>query len=493
MVAHEAVVPKCLLISPFRGEEKHPANPLAVSQRFLNFGALSIASFLTQRGWQSLVLDEYSLPPERRLVGELRYRFGNEQPLLVGVSSISSYSADQARNVLRELAALWPDVPRVIGGQHFVGYWGSRFLEHMPEADMLVSGEAEAALLDILIALQRGKKLQSLAPSDLPANVYWKAGQVVHQGTRPASTRLPLDDLLNVDCALYPGSERLFPSIEFSRGCPYACVFCANGLENRLGYRRAASTAVGEAVGRLVEIRDERPVQFYMQASNFSVTKDEAVSLAASFGSTGDIAHWRTEVRVDGVADGAMRSLANAGLRVLDLGLESACPQILKIMRKTTNPKAYLLRAEKVLSEATECGIFTKVNFLIHPGDTPDTVAESWDWLKSHSDVISGVSSGVTLEYPGTPLSAELARYETEFGTKSIPHPLSRWGVNYLQPSSSLGLQEAELLATSIAQSMQTRAEFAKSKSFGYLGADASANAILASLPEASHATPYRS
>jgi hypothetical protein len=192
------------------------------------------------------------------------------------------------------------------------------------------------------------------------------------------------------------------------------------------------------------------------------------------------------------VEDGALKLLYSAGLRVLDLGLESASPRILKIMHKATNPNTYLEKAERVLLEATDAGVFTKVNFLIHPGDTSETVEESWDWLKLHSNVISGVSSGVALEYPGTPLSSELAHYESQFGTKRLPHQLSRWGVNYLQPSSALSLPEAESLAIAIAQSMQTRAGFAKSKSFGYLGVDSTPETILAAIPEASHATPYR-
>lgn len=484
--------PQFLLISPLRGEEKHPANPLAVSQRFLNFGALSLASYLSRHGWSTLVLDEYALAPTTELIDELNSLFGGGRPLMVGVSSISAYSANRTQHLLRKLASHWPGVPRLIGGQHFVGYWERGFVECMPEADVLVSGEAEAAICDLLNAFHHGKDLLSLQPSDMPTNVFWQASQTVNRGSRPASTRLPLDDLISVDYSLYPGSERLFPSVEFSRGCPYSCVFCANGAENRLGYRRASSAGVGKEVLRLTERRAERPVQFYLQASNFSTTIEEAASLAKSLTDTRGAAHWRTEIRVDGVQAGALSILAAAGLKVLDLGLESASGRMLAIMRKTNNPEAYLKCAGEALREATEAGIFTKVNYLIHPGDTPDTVQESWDWLKSHSHSISGISAGVALEYPGTPLSANLARYESEFGTKRIQHPLSRWGVNFLQPSAALSLAEADALATTISQSMQTRAAFAKSKSFGYLGVDSSSQAILETLPEASHETPYR-
>tara|TARA_R110002111_G_scaffold4958_2_gene25837 strand:+ start:6321 stop:7784 length:1464 start_codon:yes stop_codon:yes gene_type:complete len=484
--------PKCLLISPLRGEEKHPANPLATSQRFLNFGVLSLASYLNRKGISTIVLDEYSLDPKRELLDEIIFWFGAECPLLVGVSSISSYSAERTQHILSKSAKYWPEVPRVIGGQHFVGYWGDQFAKFMPEADILIAGEAEDAMFKILNALQNGVNLQSLEPSKLPTNVFWKSNQIIQHGKLPASTSLPIDELINVDYSLYPGSELLFPSVEFSRGCPFSCVFCANSRENRLGYRRASALNLAQAVLRLMEMRQERPVQFYLQASNFSVTVEESKSITEALLKNGEIAHWRTEIRVDGVQKEALKNLAKAGLQVLDLGLESASPRILKIMHKTANPILYLKQAENVLREATNCGIFTKVNFLIHPGDTIDTVEESWDWLRSHADIISGISSGVTLEYPGTQLSKNMERYELEFGTKRIEHPLSNWGVYFLEPSSSLSYDKAEELSVKIAQSLQTRANFAKSKSFGYIGVKGSADQILSSLPEASHETPYR-
>lgn len=484
--------PQFILISPYRSEEKHPANPVAIGQRFLNFGALSIVSTLSRSGWYSIAIDEYTLPSEQELVVSLSANYGDEPPLMVGVSTISAYSAGRTREVLQQLSHLWPQVPRLIGGQHFVGYWGHDFVDFMPEADILIAGEAEASIRELLATFKSGKCLETLSPNDVPNNVYWKANNTTFRGERPAATRLPMDELNLVDYSLYQGSERLFPSVEFSRGCPYSCVFCANGPNDRLGYRRASAASVGNALARLLRTRSERPVQFYMQASNFSVTCEEATTLANALMTKSDLANWRTEVRVDGLEEGALAVLASSGLRVLDLGLESASPQILKIMHKTANPDAYLEAAEKVLREATDAGIFTKVNFLIHPGDTSETVHESRAWLKSHSKIISGVSSGVAIEYPGTPIANAIGSYESQFGTRRLPHALSRWGVNYLQPSKDLSLPMAESLATEIAQTMQTRAAFAKSKSFGYLGVDTTPEAVLAAIPEASHATPYR-
>lgn len=223
------------------------------------------------------------------------------------------------------------------------------------------------------------------------------------------------------------------------------------------------------------------------------MTPAEAQELESAL--TADRIHmeWRTEIRVDGLEPEVLSILARAGLRVLDIGLESASASTLTIMNKTKGPQDYLDRASMLLRTARAASLFAKVNFLIHPGDTSETVTESWAWLQDHSEYISGISSGVTIEYPGTPLSINLPRYERLYGTAREPHPLSKWGVFNLRPSTQLSHSEAVKLATRIAQSLQTRTSFVASKSFGYLGSKPTEANVLEQLPEASHDTPYRS
>jgi hypothetical protein len=139
------VAPQFLIVSPFRGAEKHPANPIAIEQRFLNFGALSLASFLARLGWETRVYDEYVNVGKQNTIQRLTEDFGNDSPLLIGVSVISAYSADRVQDLLHSLKATWPGVPIAIGGQHFVGYWTNRFKEYMPDADMLVAGSCAGA------------------------------------------------------------------------------------------------------------------------------------------------------------------------------------------------------------------------------------------------------------------------------------------------------------------------------------------------------------
>lgn len=482
-----------ILVSPRPTVPHDVANPLAERQRFLNFGLLSLATVLWRLGHRVTVVDECCSPAEVPLAQHLLELAAGTIPTIVGVSCISANSADRVTEILELTNHLWPDVPRVVGGQHFVGSWGFQFPSKLPMADVLVAGEGESALIALaerLDAVPGRRGLECLEAGTLPSNIYWRSGRSVRQGVLPAGA-LPMDEVVQLQYPLYGGHEVLFPAVEYSRGCPRRCLYCANTEANRRTYRRASAAMIAAAIRGLAAARLERPLRFYMQASNFTVSHGEAEELTSAFSQLELPLEWRAEVRVDGLDPRELPLLARGGLRILDLGLESASLQTLGVMRKASDPAGYLNRAERLLEAARENAIRTRVNFLVHPGDTPRTLAESHAWLSQQRRNISGISAGVAVEYAGAPLGAEFKRLQAEHGTKREPHPLSQWGVNGLRPSSALSSEEASRFVLSLMQELQSRDRYAELKAFGYLGAWESAQEAIESLPEATATTPY--
>ena len=76
------------LVVPARSSEKHPSNPLAAEQRFLNFGALAVATYCEIRGHTAQVFDEYVLGG-REFRQVLADSFGEQGPNAQGFRVVS--------------------------------------------------------------------------------------------------------------------------------------------------------------------------------------------------------------------------------------------------------------------------------------------------------------------------------------------------------------------------------------------------------------------
>jgi radical SAM superfamily enzyme YgiQ (UPF0313 family) len=107
------------------------------------------------------------------------------------------------------------------------------------------------------------------------------------------------------------------------------------------------------------------------------VQKNEIENFLNSLSIFKEDIEWRTEVRADNFDIKYFKKLYDVGLRIIDIGIDSASKQIIEIMRKSTKAEQYLNKAGSMLKAAKQAGVFTKINFLIHPGDTVSTLDTS--------------------------------------------------------------------------------------------------------------------
>ena len=106
---------------------------------------------------------------------------------------------------------------------------------------------------------------------------------------------------------------------------------------------------------------------------------------------------------------------------MLDLGLESASPKMLLLMNKTHNPQAYLRKAEAVIEKAAQLpGTFLKLNLLFHPGETAETLAETFSFLFRWRSKIDAVTVSPVMVDPGSPLWHDFPSFESRFGSRLL-------------------------------------------------------------------------
>lgn len=450
-------------------------------EHFINFGIYSIIQELEDNN----ISPSFHDFQHGYLPAILRIKLEECSSNLVGISIISAFNASSANCILEDVKKFNKNNITVIGGQHYIGKLKNKAFELFPKADIVVSGEGEVAMLAIAKEWSRhGNNLSHWDLSTLSNNILLRTRNTFVQGVLDNKV-INIDKIQNYTYKNYPNINKLFPSIEYSRGCTHHCTFCANTESNRKNFRSRSIDSLKKSIIDLLYIYSQRPLRFYLQASNFVIRKNEMENFLNTLSVfNGDI-EWRTEVRVDTFDEKYFKMLYDVGLRIIDIGLDSASTDMIKIMKKSAYPEQYLNKATSMLRAAKAAGIFTKINFLIHPGDTLSTLEESKKWLQNNQPHISAISICPALIFPGCNLEQNFEYYQYTFGTELIAcSPLAKWGVFEVNPSHEVSVKDAQAYSLEISQMINSRENYAYAKSFGYHGAQVSTEDLLSILPE---------
>jgi radical SAM superfamily enzyme YgiQ (UPF0313 family) len=158
-----------------------------------------------------------------------------------------------------------------------------------------------------------------------------------------------------------------------------------------------------------------------------------------------------------------------AGLRVVDLGLESASPEILRRMNKTSNPDSYLNAATRVLKQAFENGIIVKINLLFYIGENRKTLSETIAFLDSNQDYIQSISAYPFILYPSAYDNADIQSLVTQHGGSFVA--TGEWNARHLipvNPSGEFSYTELQHIGILFGKSYQSINTFFEQKRFGY-------------------------
>ncbi|MFP4474512.1 MAG: B12-binding domain-containing radical SAM protein [Desulfatibacillaceae bacterium] len=267
-------------------------------------------------------------------------------------------------------------------------------------ADMGVAGEGERAFCGILDSLA-----QSRSPEGMPG---------VHLPGRPPGTALASDPETLLAPPPAPGRHVTVPShwnpadvwvpIQSRRGCPMGCVYCSTGnIEGRILRKRP----VRDVVENLSAFADAGLRQFFFVDNTFNFPPTYAKAMCDAIAGSGlDIA-WRAIIYPKGVDEDLVERMAAAGCAGVSLGFESGCQATLDAYGKKFTP-ADVVRIANLFRKH---GMFP-MGFLMlgGPGETPETVRRSMEFVESLGLGMMKVTQGVRI-YPDTPL-AEIARRE---------------------------------------------------------------------------------
>jgi len=307
----------------------------------------------------------------------------------------------------------------------------------LPEANLLIPGLAEPVIASLLTSAPDLRRL--LAPTP--------------------------DVVLNH--SLVSGFERYQPSIEASRGCGMGCTFCEERdipLE-----KMRAPQQIASALAVVASQYGGGEIRPYFQSSMFAPNVNWGAGLANAVRAAGLNVQWRTESRVDALTPETIACLAEAGMKVLDLGLETASPTQILNMRKSPDPDRYLERASTLLRACGDHGIAAKVNILLYAGETTRTLDETRSFLDEHKGSIAGVSVGPVVAY-GPPKTADILLHEwSKSGAAPVDSSSANdSGISMIHLSHDFDANSAEAASLELSRRYMDADAYFELKSFSY-------------------------
>ena len=349
----------------------------------------------------------------------IRKKIAADRPDIVGVTSTTENRFQSFRLVktAREAA---PGAVTVMGGPH-ASMAAEDTLRHIPELDIVVRGEGEMTMLDLVRALDRNRS--TAAVTHVAGISYRQDGRVVTNPPRSPITNLdglpfPAFHLVPFDKYNFkidvPGRGPL-PAVNImtSRGCPFNCNFCATPINWGRAVRMRTTDNVIAEIESHVEKLGARVIFFYDDTFNVSVRRVEEIC-RKMIERRLDV-FWRAEIRLDLMTKPLLARMKEAGLFHVSFGIEAGSE---RVRNSVIDKRISIEDFHNVVAWCRELEIIPNVFFIFsHPTETWEEAQETIRLIERYRNEVEA-SVAILHIYPGTPLEAtakEIGRLPADF------------------------------------------------------------------------------
>jgi radical SAM superfamily enzyme YgiQ (UPF0313 family) len=340
----------------------------------------------------------------------IRKKIAADRPDIVGVTSTTEnrFQSFRLAKTAREAA---PGAVTVMGGPH-ASMAAEDTLLHIPELDIVVRGEGEMTMLDLVRALDRNRS--TAAVTHVAGISFRQDGRVVANPPRSPITNLdglpfPAFHLVPFDKYNFkidvPGRGPL-PAVNVmtSRGCPFNCNFCATPINWGRAVRMRTTDNVIAEIEAHIEKLGARVIFFYDDTFNVSVRRVEEICRKLIERRL-DV-FWRAEIRLDLMTKPLLARMKEAGLFHVSFGIEAGSE---RVRNAVIDKKISIEDFHNAVAWCRELEIIPNVFFIFsHPTETWEDAQETIRIIERLKDGIEG-SIAILHIYPGTPLE-KLAR-----------------------------------------------------------------------------------
>lgn len=331
----------------------------------------------------------------------------------VGVSTMTGPQLRFAMQVSQQVKSQAPSVKIIWGGVHPTLLPESCLAKDY--VDLVVRGEGEETLLDVLDALDTGRPL-----SGVPGVSYREGETILHAPDRPFMDidRVSLNwNLLDEQPYIKTHGDRRMMAFVTGRGCPFRCAYCWNTVVHNRMFRGWSVEKTREELKKVIGFGVNH-VSFY---DEMILSNPKRWFAICDFMAENDV-HWSGAVRAEMVNEKYAPHMKNcAGLFI---GAESGSDRTLELILKDSEADA-ILECARVLKKYGVDGNFSWM--MGFPGERSEDLHKTLQLVDQVAEVQPEAAQRLRIytPYPGTALYNQAL----EYGFKE-PDRLEDW-VNF--------------------------------------------------------------
>jgi len=333
-------------------------------------GLCYIQACLDKAGYESKIVDIYDS------YDEIRKIIKDYNPDIIGISCFTTYrkSSFELAKIVKEVK---PKVKVIMGGPHATFLW-KQIMENYQEVDIIVLGEGEITMVELVKKLNKDLPLKNVKGIVFRNN----KGKIIKTEPRPLIKNLddlPFPSYRDIDLKKYAiptpptvTTKEVKANLITSRGCPFGCTFCSTTqFWGRFWRPRSAKNVVDE----LEWLNKEYGIKFFSFSDDvFTVNQQRVIDICKEIIKRNLKIKWYTETRVDCVSKGMLDWMKKAGCYLIQFGVESGSPRILKKINKIITVE----QIKNAFRLAKEVGLETEILLMVgNQGDNWESIKET--------------------------------------------------------------------------------------------------------------------
>ena len=329
---------------------------------------------------------------------------------LIGISCLFSHEWPIVRSLIAAIAARFPGVPIVCGGEHATAL-PEFCLEDAPALHACALGEGEETIVDLVDAFAGLMALADVAgiafrTADGPRRTLPRSRiRDIDAIPAPRWDLTPIERYLDGGFSFGVDRGRTMPLLA-TRGCPYRCTFCSSPQMWTTRYTRRTPALVVDEIEEYVHRYGADAVDFYDLTA--IIERDWILEFCRLLDARGLHLVWQlpSGTRSEALDEAVLEAMYRSGCRNVSYAPESGSRRTLDAVKK----KVKLERLEVSMRAAVCAGLNVKANILIgFPDERPEDLRETLRFIARMARIgVHDVSVWTFSPYPGSELFAQL-------------------------------------------------------------------------------------